>query len=123
MRQAIFLFENLIIGMELPDQWIRPFPHMSGFQWDEAGPPDPENGHCIAGFATDNHGIRVSSWAMTGILTYAALSKYGSPKHNGEVYTVLSEELISKAQQRAPNGLNFSQLIADFKSLGGSISG
>jgi hypothetical protein len=48
-RTALWLFENLYFGMELPDARISPMPSASGFVWDGAGAPDPNNGHCVAG--------------------------------------------------------------------------
>ena len=37
-------------GFELPDAWVSPMPQTSGFIWDVAGDPVPQNGHCfIAG--------------------------------------------------------------------------
>src|SRR5579862_9219459 len=34
VRTALWLFENLYFGMELPDHWISPMPSASGFTWD-----------------------------------------------------------------------------------------
>ena len=37
LQLAIYLFENIIYGIELPDAWITPFPSANGFIWDVAG--------------------------------------------------------------------------------------
>lgn len=49
MMQALYLFENLYFGIELPDAWINPFPSANGFTWNVAGTADPQNGHCFTG--------------------------------------------------------------------------
>jgi hypothetical protein len=123
VRQAIYLFENVVIGLDLPDAWIEPFPSASGFEWNVAGPPDPENGHCVIGCATSPSGVGIGTWGMTGTMTYAAVAEYAVPRNDGELYAVLSEDSINRAKGLAPNGVSWEQLQADFKSLGGSVSG
>ncbi len=117
LQLAIFLFENLCFGLDLPDSWISPFPSSSGFIWDSAGDPDPNNGHCILGYAYNKLGVLVSTWAMEGLLTYAAISKYCSQASQGELYTVISQDSLSRASSRAPNGFDWSQLLADFQAV------
>lgn len=121
VRQAVYLFENLVFGMELPDAWIEPFPSVSGFTWDVAGRPDPENGHCVCGVGSNSTGIGISTWAMVGIMTYAAIAEYTAPRHGGELYVVLSEDSINRAKGLTPNGFDFAALEKDFQSLGGMI--
>ena len=121
-RTALWLFENLYFGFELPDAWVNPAPQASGFTWDAAGPADPSNGHCFIGVGYTGKGITIDTWGMTGLLTDQAITKYGSPHSHGEVYTVVSQDGINKATQKAPNGFDWSQLIADFDSMGGSVS-
>ena len=122
-RTALWLFENLYFGMELPDAWIHPTPSASNFTWDVAGPPVQENGHCVAGVGYNAKGVTIDTWGMTGLLTDAAIAKYAIPGAHGELYTVVSTDAIKKATQKAPNGFDWSQLVADFDSLGGDVSG
>jgi hypothetical protein len=117
VRTAIWLFENLILGMELPDAWVNPFPSASGFVWDVAGAPDPSNGHCVLATNYNSANIYIVSWAMNGVMTNAAFEEYCGASNGGEVYTVLSEDIINRAQAKAPNGFDWSQLLADFKGL------
>src|ERR1700691_3712536 len=50
VRAALYLFGNLMFGMELPDAWVDSgLPDASGFTWDVAGPPNPAYGHCVGG--------------------------------------------------------------------------
>lgn len=121
-RTALWLFENLYFGLELPDAWVNPMPAEPGFVWDAKGPPDPNNGHCVAGVGYTAQGVVIDTWGMTGTLTDRAIAQYGSLASHGEVYTVVSQDAISKASQKAPNGFDWSQLIADFDSMGGSVT-
>lgn len=121
-RTALWLFENLYFGIELPDAWVSPMPSSSGFVWDAAGPPDPHNGHCVAGVGYTSRGVTISSWGMTGLITDAAIAKYATQAAHGDLYTVVSQDGINKATDKAPNGFDWSQLVADFDSMGGSVS-
>lgn len=114
---ALFLFENLIFGLDLPDAWISPFPSASGFTWSPSGEPDSSNGHCIAGFGYNSKGVLISTWAMEGLITYAAIAQYCSSSNQGELYTVISEDTLIKATSRAPNGFDWTQLLADFQAI------
>jgi len=121
-QTALWLFENLYFGIELPDAWINPMPSASGFTWDVAGAPDPNNGHCVAGVAYTSAGVTIDTWGMTGLMTNAAVAKYPNQASGGELYTVVSMDAIGKANQKAPSGFDWSQLIADFDSMGGNVT-
>ncbi len=121
-RTALWLFENLYFGFELPDAWINPMPSASGFTWDAAGKADPNNGHCFVGVGYNAAGVTIDTWGMTGLLTDKAIAKYGAEASHGAVYTVVSADAINKASQKAPSGFDWSQLIADFDSMGGGVS-
>ena len=54
VMQALYLFENCMFGVDLPDAWVNPMPSASGFIWDAAGSPDPENGHGFNGAGYDS---------------------------------------------------------------------
>lgn len=118
-RTALWLFENLFFGLELPDEYVNPFPSASGFVWSVAGEPDPNNGHCIVGMGYDSTGVAISTWGMTGLMSDAAVAKYCAASAGGALYTVLSQDAIAKATLKAPNGFDFSQLTADFQAIGG----
>jgi hypothetical protein len=117
VEQAVYLFGNLYIGLSLPDEWISPFPATSGFVWDVAGKPDPDNGHCVAVFGYNSQGVFIDSWGLNGTITWAAFAKYLSTDAGGEVYAVLSQDWIEKATALAPSGFNFAALQADLKAL------
>lgn len=121
-RTALWLFENLYFGIELPDAWVNPEPTASGFTWDVAGDPDPNNGHCVVGVGYDAQGVTIATWGMTGLITDAAIAKYATQTGSGELYTVVSQDSINRAKTKAPNGFDWSQLIADFDSMGGHVT-
>lgn len=116
---ALYLFENLYFGMALPDYWLAQPNIRPGFYWDAAGPPEPQNGHCVAGFAYDSTGVTIDSWGMLGTITWKAMASYAVPAAGGELYVLLSPDMISKAQKKAPNGLDWPTLLADFNVLAG----
>jgi hypothetical protein len=122
VRQAVWLFENLVYAIDLPDAWINPMPSASGFTWDVAGPPDPDNGHSFLSVKYDNLGCYNDTWAMEGLVTDAANAAYGVQSAGGMLYTVLSPESIISAAQKAPNGFAWASLVADFDAMGGNVS-
>lgn len=121
VASAVYLFENLFVGVELPDAWITPFPAGNGFTWDVAGDPDPNNGHCVVGCGHDDYGVKIATWGLLGRVTYAALSRYAVAKNNGELWVALTPDQIAKGQAKAPNGVAWSELILDFDSIGGHV--
>ena len=119
--QALYYFENLFLGLELPDAWINPFPSGNGFTWDVAGSPDPNNGHCIIGAGYSSNGLIIDTWGLLGTLTWKALAKYCASSVGGELYVILTPDQLAKSQTIAPNGIAWSNLIADFDALGGNV--
>ena len=97
VRAVIYIFENVLYGMELPDKWVNPTPSQDGFIWDVAGPPDPENGHCVGGYGYGNGYIQIATWGMLGWITDAATKKYATPSAGGELHVLLSPDIISRA--------------------------
>lgn len=120
---AVWLFENVMFGVELPDAWISPMPGASGFTWGVAGDPDPDNGHSFLGCGwTTTNDIRIATWGMLGTITAAAVAKYASTPSQGELYTALSREAVGRATSKAPNGLDWAQLTADAAAIGMTIA-
>ncbi len=117
VRAAIDLFGTVTFGVELPAPWVRKMPTSSGFVWDVAGDPDPDNGHCFGGGGYEPGRIKIVEWGLWGWITDAAVAKYATTAGQGELYTVLSEDWISKATTKAPNAFDWSQLQADIESF------
>ena len=113
---ALWLFENLYFAEELPDAYINPMPAQSGFTWGVAGPPNPDNGHAFCSEKYDQTGAYIDTWGMQGVHTWAAIAEYASITNNGELYAVLSKDAIIKGTNKAPNGVNWTQLLSDLQS-------
>jgi hypothetical protein len=118
---AMYLFENLVFGVEMPDAWIEPFPSKDGFVWNIAGEPDEQNGHCFVGVDNDPRGIVIDTWGIEGIITWQAIARYCSRGEGGQLFTYITSDQLVRGQQRAPNGLSWSDLIVAFDHLGGNI--
>ena len=116
-QTALWLFENLVFGVELPDAWVSSMPSASGFVWDVAGDPNPNNGHCFVGVGFNEQGVQIDSWGMIGTITWAAIAKYATTTGSGELYSVLSPEIIASATSKAPAGFDWAHLQADFQGL------
>jgi hypothetical protein len=120
VQAACWLFEGLMFGIELPDAWVSPIPSGSGFTWDEAGAPDPNNGHCIVGLGYQPAGVTPDSWGMLGTLTWDAITAYCTEAAGGGLYCILTTDMLAKGQAKAPNGFDWGALIEDFGALGGA---
>lgn len=121
IETAIYLFETLVFGLELPDAWVNPMPSGDGFVWDVAGAPDPSNGHCICGVGYTAAGVAIDTWGMEGTITWAAIAEYCAASVSGELYVVITPDILAAASMKAPDGLNWSQLVADFDAMGGTL--
>jgi hypothetical protein len=117
IMEAVYLFENLLFGVELPDDWTNPMPSGDGFIWDIAGDPDPEQGHGYMGFGFTPDGIPLDSWALFGLMTYGAIKKYCPQSANGNLYALVSPDQIAKGQVKSPNGFAWADLIADMQEM------
>jgi len=113
VMQAIDLFESVYFGVGLPDAWINPFPQANGFVWD-VGTPDDQNGHCFIATGYDATGVQIDTWGMLGTVTWAAMAGVDM-----QLYALLSPDMLAKATQKAPTGLDWATLQADFGALGG----
>ena len=109
---AIWLFENVYRAAELPQPWIDGMNTMQdGFVWDDVGKPTNE-GHAWMGFGYNQSGINIDTWAMLGTETWASVAAYGA------VYTVLGVDILERATQKSPLGVNWTQLLSDLESIG-----
>jgi hypothetical protein len=120
VQSALWLFENLIIGLELPDTYTNPFPSASGFTWGP-GKADPSQGHCIMANGYIAQGLSIDTWALEGTFTYSALAALCSASEGGELWVMLTPDQIAKAASKAPNGFAWQDLVVDFDSIGGSV--
>jgi hypothetical protein len=120
VKQALWLFEGSYIGIGLPDAWINPFPSTNGFVWD-VGTPDPANGHCFLGVGYDDSGMTIDTWGLFGTFTWPAVQQLCASRNGGELYLLLTPDVIAKATAKAPNGFDWATLVADFDAFGGHL--
>jgi hypothetical protein len=121
LKAAIWLFENVYFGIELPNAWVNPQPQDDGFIWDVAGRANPNNGHAYPGIGYDEKGVYISTWGMVGLMTWDAVKAYATQGAQGEIHTVLSPDSLIRATKKTPHGFDWSQLVADFDSAGGNV--
>lgn len=119
VMQAMYLFENLFFGIELPDAWVNPFPSGNGFTWDD-GPPDPNNGHCVMGVGYNAAGVQIDTWGLIGTMTWKAIAHLCA-SGIGELYVMLTPDQLAAGQEKAPNGMAWADLMADFQAMGGNV--
>ncbi len=115
---ALWLFEGLMSGVELPDAWINPPPSGDGFTFDVAGDAVPTNGHCMTHFSWDAETIGCATWGMYGRITYAALARYMTSLNGGALCAAISQDALIRATGKAPNGFDAPQLLADARRIG-----
>ncbi len=121
MRSLMYMGCLLYFGIELPDSWTASMPSSNGFVWD-VGAPDQNQGHCVVGVGATDQGIQVDSWGLIGTITYPAIAQLCSQAGGGMLYAVLTKESLSKATQMCPAGIDWSCLVAEFDSEGGTVA-
>lgn len=120
-----FLLENHCFGVGLPDPYITPFPTGPGFVWRHTGQSDPNNGHAFLGLggATSGKdaGIDIDTWGLSGRFTFDAIAAYAGSSGGGEMWSVITDDMIAKGAAKAPNGFAWGDLVAAFDALGGNL--
>jgi hypothetical protein len=118
VQAAINEFGYLMTGICLPDEWLKSIGQLrTGYVWDIAGNPVPDNGHCMGIVGYDDKTIIISTWGMLIRMTYEALAKYAIDEANGELYALISTDWINVTTKKSPAGINWSQLVSDIESF------
>lgn len=113
VKQAVYLFGNLIVGAQLPvsvqdSATLWEVPHY-GLTGD--GSAGSWGGHCVPIVGYGLTGMKVVSWGSLVSMTWNFLQGYCD-----EIYAVLSQDWFETTGE-AINGFNFSQLQADLGML------
>lgn len=108
VKACAYLFENLYFGSSLPDAWLST---PNGGTWD-VGPTDDKNGHAFCAVGGSPVGIVVDTWGEFITITWAAIDQCVD-----ELYCVLTPEIVNRAQQKAPSGLDWDSLVEEFDAL------
>lgn len=120
VRKCATAFVGATITMALPDAWLYLAEPTEGGVWDvPAGGfvPNPDNGHCFSLLDQDDGALTIGTWGMKMRLTYEALAAGAVDAMGGGLYALLSEEVLSSAAAKAPDGLDWAALANDFASL------
>ena len=115
VKQMAWLFGILYFGLELDASWPQNTSG-SGFVWD-VGTPSPNDGHCVVGCGATLQGVLINSWGMIGTLTWAAVAQFAAASNGGNVFVVLTQDVINVAQQKSPDGFDWASLQAWFDSV------
>jgi hypothetical protein len=121
VKQALYLFESVFFGVGLPDAWINPFPSASGFTWGVHGAADDQNGHAFLGVGYNAAGVQVDTWGLIGTVTWQAVAKYCAAGAGGQLFALLTPDMLATGASMAPNGFAWGDLVADFDAMGGHV--
>ncbi len=116
---AAWLFEGLLTASELPDNAMRNIPASSGASWDMSGQANPGNGHCmVLGAVLNSQGtVKLATWGKVLLVTRTDVQAGMVASNGGELYALLSPDVIARASQKAPTQLDAAQLQADLLTL------
>ena len=119
VKQSHWLLRNTYWGFALPDAIIARMQTMKdGDVWDVCGPPNPENGHAVAGQGhVSNGNYLIDTWGFEIYMTPAFAATYGVPAAGGECHAILGPDSVSIATGKAPNGFDGTQLLADEQAI------
>lgn len=114
-KSVLYTFENLYYGMELADPWLEI--SGDGFTWDAVAPPNPNNGHAVPALGADSNGTKINTWGRRGTLTWKANAEFTAESNGGNLFVVLTQEIINRATQKAPNGIDWTSLLGMINAL------
>ena len=116
---AINMFNCAYIGINLPQAWVDSMQTLkAGDVWDVAGDGLLENGHCVMSARYDEDGIIVDTWGLEILMTWRAVQKYVSAYGGGDIFALLDTDMLDVVTQQSPTGVNWTQLVSDFQSIG-----
>jgi hypothetical protein len=113
VRQAIQLFGNVYLGVQLPvtAQGQNAWTVANGGVYSANGAPGSWGGHCIPLMASSAETHTCVTWGMSLKMSHKFLEDYGD-----EAFCVLSQDWIETAGV-APSGFDIAQLQADLAAL------
>jgi hypothetical protein len=118
VNQAIYLFEGVLAYGGIPDSYINIAP---GFTWSDTT-PNQANGHEFPLLGYTPSGVEVDTWGMTGTMTPAAMASICAMANNGGILLPISQDILNRASQKSPGGLDMATLVADFNAeFGGNL--
>src|SRR5580692_911948 len=120
---AMYFFGGLVGGLELPDAYTQSsmLPTIGGpiITWDLAGPPVPDNGHCVLLCGVTAQGCWIITWGCKVFMTWQAFHKYFTADAGGELFGVIDPDWCATMAQKSPSGLDWAGITKEFAALGG----
>jgi hypothetical protein len=111
VKQAVFLFGALDIGVNLPNSAIDQF--NAGQPWDVVADDNGiAGGHCIPIMGYGKNGFTIVTWGKTHQMTNAFFLKYCD-----ESYSLISPQWLSAVSGKTPSGLDLATLQTDLAEL------
>jgi hypothetical protein len=111
VKQAVFLFGALDIGVNLPNSAMDQF--QAGQSWDVvADDGGIDGGHCIPIMGYGSQGFAVVTWGKIQYMTNAFFSAYCD-----EGYGLISPQWLDSVTQKTPSGFDLATLQADLAAL------
>lgn len=119
IKQAHWLFRNTYWAFCLPDAIIAKMPTMAdGDVWDVCGPPNPNNGHAVAGQGhVKNGNYLIDTWGFEIYITPAFAATLGVPSAGGECHTLLGADSLDPKTGKGIAGVDITQLKADMQAI------
>lgn len=123
---SIHLLENGYLALDLPDSYITPTIPPPGAIWDvDTRGPNPGNGHCVVVVGRGpipndpqhRRGVLIATWGRLVWMTYAALAAYCVARADGAFYVILTREILNKAQQKCPAGVDWAGVNQAFDTM------
>ena len=111
VKQAIWLFGGVDIGVQLPNSAMSQFD--AGQAWDIVDPDGGiDGGHCVCLFGYGSDGCTCVTWGQTQQMSWAWFSKYCD-----EAYAIITSDWIVQATQKTISGFDLSTLQHDLRQL------
>lgn len=108
---GVYLFGGVNVGVQLPSAAQQQF--SDNETWEPVANDSIEGGHCILQSGYGLEGDNFETWGKGD----QKATKEWSDQYIDEAYVVLSKDWISKANDLAPNALNYDALVADLAAL------
>ena len=128
VRSAMQEFVGLMCCWEVPDAAINSVPQSTVAGWGSpvatwgVGTPNPSNGHCFALVDNvDGSTLRGDTWGMPINVPMDAIAALCADSAGGSLNAALDQDVLVAAIQKAPDGLDYRQLIIDIDSLGAVV--
>lgn len=117
MRVAMRWFGGVYIGVNVPQSAQDQFSNGQPWAYDASADNSILGGHAIVIQEWDTEYLRVVTWGQLQPVTWEWMAHFGE-----EAWVVVTPDFL-EANGLEGSGISAAQLVADFKNLGGGITG